>query len=207
MKTILVILSLTTLLAACTSLETKDPGGCGTSPNESICLGATTAPTKQVDLFELSSRQAVDAISSQEFRDELASFVANHSTAGEHSGAWAGVDASGIPDKLLQKTQGMQISTFGGVKGLFFKLCCGTQAFEGDGVGPILINRWSLPRSSASIANTIVHEAAHRIGLSHPHSSNNKSVAHCEPPYVIGSMVEKHILGDELNPEGHCSLL
>jgi hypothetical protein len=206
-KSMLVILLFGTMVSGCTSFKTVNPGGCGSSPRESICLGKTTVPIKQADLFLQSSNQAIDAISSQEFKDELVSFVTKHSSSGQHSKAWVGVDTDSIPDRLLQETQGMQIATFGGINGLFYKLCCGTNAFEGDGVGPILLNRWSLPRSGASIANTIVHEAVHRIGLTHPHSSSDRDIANCEPPYVIGSLVEKHILGDSWKPEGHCALL
>lgn len=194
-------------LSGCTSLKVINPGGCGSNDHDSICLGKTNVPSEQVNLFLKASKQAVDAVASDEFRDDLTDFVKRHSGSGGHSSAWQGVEADTIPNRLLDEIQGMQISTFGGIKGLFYKLCCGTKAFEGDGVGPILVNRWSLPRSSASIANTIVHEAAHRIGLTHPHSSTNTDIANCEPPYLIGSLVEKQIPGAEWNPDGDCSLL
>lgn len=204
---IIFVLTISYLLYGCTSLTTINPGGCGSSPLDTVCLGETTVPTKQKELFLTSSNQAINVISSQAFKDELANFITLHSKTGKHSAAWLGVDTTSISDSLLQEVQGMKISTFGGIKGLYLKVFYGNQAFEGDGVGPILLNRWSLPRSSASIANTIVHEAAHRIDLLHPSVEKDSKVADCEPPYLIGSLVEKHISGVDWNPIGHCSLI
>ena len=206
-KNIGVIFLLSACTMGCVSLTTIAPGGCGTNSNDTICLGTTTVPDEQTSLFIESSSQAVDVVASQVFIDNLEDFYASHALTGAHSAAWTNLDISSIPEELLQKIEGMEIATFGGLEGLFYKVFYGTNAFEGDGKGPILLNRWSLPRSHASIANTIVHEASHRIGLTHPNSSFNRDAANCEPPYVIGSLVEKQILGPNWNPAGHCSLL
>ena len=205
--TLSLLLSVAVAVSGCASFKTLEPGGCGSSPNEHACLGKTVVPEQQADLFIRSSKLAIDAIASQEFKDDLARFVRDHTSSGKHSDAWVGIDASSIPDRLLKKTEGMQIATFGGIKGAWFAICCGTRAREGNSVGPILLNRWYLPRSSESIANTIVHEAAHRIGLTHPHSSSDSDIANCEPPYVIGSLVEKHITGADWSSSGHCKFL
>jgi len=208
MKVILVVV-ISYLFYGCTTTSTINPGGCGTTPFDTVCLGETTVPSEHKELFLVSSNQAIDVISSQAFKDDLANFIKLHSTSGKHSAAWSGVDTTSIPQRLLQEVQGMQISTFGGIKGLFYKVFYGTKALEGDAVGPILLNRWFLPRSSASIANTIVHEAAHRIDFSHPSVKKDSKTANCEPPYLIGSLIEKHILGSNWHPNEnmHCSYI
>ncbi|KPH65636.1 hypothetical protein [Pseudoalteromonas porphyrae] len=194
-------------ITGCTSFTTVNPGGCGTSTLNTVCLGKTTVPTKHRKLFLVASNQAIDVISSHAFKNDLENFVKLHANTGRYSTAWLGIDTSTITDRLIQEIQGLQVSTFGGVKGLFYTVFYGTNAFEGDGTGPILLNRWSLPRSSASIANTIVHEVTHRIGLSHPSIKKDRKTANCEPPYLIGSLVEKHILEGNWDPKGHCQLL
>jgi hypothetical protein len=191
----------------CSTIKVINPGGCGSAPNESTCLGETTIPIEHEELFLKASKQAIDIVSSDEFKQALIMFSETNTLSGAHVSAWSGVDVKSIPDLLMADLHGLEISTFGGLSGLAKKLLFGTQAKEGTEDGPILFNRWSLKRSSASIANTIVHEAAHRIGLSHPSRANNEDVGLCEPPYVIGSLIEKQIEGSNWKPKGHCSLL
>jgi len=193
------------LFSGCASL-TAINGSCGSHPNNNICLGEELIPEGQEELFRKSSNEVIDAIGSKEFRDDLGRFESLFSKEGPHSLAWSNINVETVPNALISEINGLKIETYGGIKGLFYKVFFGNVAFDGSLDGPIRLNRWALPRSSASIANTISHEAAHRIGLVHPNSGDDLDIANCEPPYVIGSLVEKMIAPNEWNVENHCDL-
>ena len=196
-------------LASCASLTVVEQGGCGTGTARNTCLGKRVIPEDQVALFNKASQQVIDVLSSAEFNNELKSFIDQHTNKGKHARSWAGFDISSVQEKLISEVNGLEVETYGGIYGGFYALFFGNKAFDGVTDGPIRLNRWALPRPSESIANTIAHEAAHRIGYSHPHSSKGGQlmVAYCEPPYVIGSIVEKILLADKFNNKGHCHLL
>lgn len=151
--------------------------------------------------------QAIDAIGSQQFSNEIKRFYLQSAETGQHAKVWEGVDVDMVQNALLSEIQGLEIDTYGGIISGFKYLIYGNIAYDGMTDKPISLNRWALPRSSDSIANTIAHEAAHRIGLKHPHSNDNFGVAKCEPPYVIGSIVEKVIDPESWEPNNHCNLL
>lgn len=197
------------LLSSCATIVTLEKGGCGTGEGKKICLGKQEIPEKQVDLFKDASQEAIDAVISPQFIEELEYFIDKHSNSGKHSQAWVDFDLGSVQGKLIDEINGLEVETYGGLYGGFYALIFGNKAFDGSEDGPIRLNRWALPRPSASIANTIVHEAAHRIGYSHPHSSKRGmlEVAYCEPPYVIGSIIEKITLGERFRVVNHCHLL
>lgn len=191
----------------CASLATV-PGRCGSGSQSAICLGTMSVPATQTDIFSLSSQQAIDALYSQAFVDDLARFHRAHAGTGAHSSAWAGVEVGTTVDRLRRAVHGIEIKTYGGMRGWWVNFWFGNVAYDGATDGPIYLNRWALPRSSASIANTIAHEVGHRVGLTHPSSNSDLDIARCEPPYVIGSLVEKQIEGAAWKAgEDDCSLL
>lgn len=66
----------------------------------------------------------------------------------------------------------------------------GNRAYEGRAPGPPRVNLCHLiPIGPSNLANTIVHETAHRAGYSHPSVKRSWSLANCEPPYLVGSLV------------------
>jgi hypothetical protein len=206
---IVLIALLTLVLISCTSITTIDKGACGTGDASGICLGKQDVPEKQVNLFNKASQEVVDTLNSPQFIEDLSEFINKYSKHGAHSESWNGLDVTNVQNKLINEVNGLTIETYGGIKGGFLALFFGNKAFDGTKNGPIKLNRWALPAPSASIANTIAHEAAHRIGYSHPNSSQfgKLNIAFCEPPYVIGSIVEQILLGKEFNASGHCHLL
>lgn len=194
-------------LVGCTSLSTV-PGSCGSAPVSGVCLGAMSIPTKQSDVFSRASTQAIDAVHSEEFVRDLAIFKREFSHQGCHAAAWSNVDVGIVVKSLQGHIGGLEIETYGGPYGFLVHLFKDNVAFDGTDGGPIQLNRWALPRSSESIANTIAHEVSHRVGLMHPHSKKDFSTARCEPPYVIGSLVEKYLTGSSWAPtKDDCLLL
>lgn len=206
---IVLIAILTLVLISCTSITTIDRGACGTGDAGEICLGKQDVPEKQVNLFNKASQEVVDTLNSPQFIEHLSEYIKKHSEHGAHSESWDDFDVTTVQNKLINEVNGLTIETYGGIKGGFLAFFYGNKAFDGTQNGPIKLNRWALPAPSASVANTIAHEAAHRIGYSHPHSSQSGklNIAFCEPPYVIGSIVEQILLDKKFNASGHCHLL
>ena len=193
------------LFSGCASLTTIS-GSCGTSPNNNICLGEESIQEGQEELFRKASTEVIDAVASKQFITELEHFYSLFSGEGDHSIAWSSINIEKVQSSLISEINGLKIETYGGISGFFYNKLFGNVAFDGSLEGPIRLNRCALPRSSASIANTISHEAAHRIGLTHPNSDDDLEVANCEPPYVIGSLIEKQIAPDKFNLKYHCHL-
>ena len=194
------------MLSACASIITVN-GACGTQAAANICLGKQAIPKQHTKLFYKASQQVIDTLSTPEFERELKAFIHQYSRGGAHSRAWRFFNMDNIQVALLEKVNGLEIETFGGTKGAYHAFVTGNKAFAGGEKTPILLNRWALPRPSESIAATIAHEATHRVGYTHPHSKDAFKVALCEPPYVIGSIVEKLLLGERFNSKGHCQFL
>lgn len=155
--------------------------GCGSAPYEQICLQVSAGePARLRSVFPRAARQTVDALYSQALMQELAQFQQTHGQRPELAGVWRPLDVAATLAK----------------------------AYDGAGAGPILLNRYRLDRSAPSLANTFAHEAAHRAGLSHPSSTSDFTRALCEPPYVIGSLVEKAATGAGWRPgPNDCALL
>lgn len=198
MKGALVLVCIT-LLPACSSIVTI-PGGCGTEGRSGTCLGEMSIPDTETATFELASQQAIDAIYSEDFVRDLALFVNEDAKSGEHTAAWERFVISKEVASLRAEVTGVNIDTYGGIWGWILNVFAGNLAKDGVENGPILLNRWALPRPSESIANTITHEVSHRAGMVHPHSNSNLTIAQCEPPYVVGTLVEKTIVGVAWKP-------
>ena len=180
---------------------------CGSPPHERVCLGRLDVPAERQAAFLVASRAAVDALYSPGFEADLRAFIATYSGRGAHAERWRGVDADATIAELRRAIQGQDVSTVGGLHGWFSRTFFHNTAYDGRMSGPILFNRFALNRTVASLANTIVHEVAHRIGLSHRRQGRSPA-ARCEPPYVIGSLIEKAVTGPGWRPSpDDCSLL
>jgi hypothetical protein len=181
-------------------------GACGTTSPEArtCCLGSMDVPRRQQQLFIDGSRKAIDILYSQEFADNLARYVATLPDSYKQQSAWKNVDAQQTVQELRKKVCGLNITTYGGPRGLWVKVFSGNIAYDGEGSdpnSPIRINRWGLAnRTAEQVANTIAHEAAHRVGLHHPSSGKDLIAANCEPPYIIGDLVEALAKGKKWDP-------
>ncbi len=178
-------------------------GGCGTGVNSAICVGQMQVPAKQVALFQAAGTGAVDALASPGFRRDLEAFIAGLSPADPHAAAWTNRDAAALADGLLRGVDGVDIRTYGGLWAwITAKGPTRNVAKEGRPGGPILLNRYAVG-THAEVANSIAHEAAHRapLLLRHPSYDESPTVGYCEPPYVIGQLVEKQVAGPSWKPE------
>jgi hypothetical protein len=194
-------------MAGCASIATV-PGSCGSGDNAGVCFGSMWVPADHSDAFAKASQQVIDAVHSREFLQDLSVFQKQWGASGKHAAAWNGLHAPDVVAAMKLAMHGMGIETYGEVDGFFLRLTQGNMAFMGSPAGPIQMNRWALLRPSESLANTIAHEVAHRVGLMHPSSETDTAVAQCEPPYVIGSLVEKQLLGPGWRPGRYdCALL
>jgi hypothetical protein len=165
----------------------------GTSAPATIVMSGQKIPENKIETVQQAGTQAIDAIYSPQFENELASWMRiNLQHGGDHLEAWRGLSSSGIASDMKESIKGLSISTYGGPVAVFKFWCFGNLAFDGSTNGPILLNRWALrERDVASVANSIAHETAHRVGLSHPSYSSSHKVGEMEPPYVIGEIVER----------------
>ena len=180
---------------------------CGSPPHEQVCLGRLDVPAERRAAFLAASRSAVDALYSPGFESDLRAFIATHAHRDAHAERWSGVEADATIAALRRAIRDQDVSTIGGLRGWFSRRFFHNAAYDGRTSGPILFNRFALDRTVASLANTIVHEVAHRIGLSHRRQGRS-AAARCEPPYVIGSLIEKAIIGPRWRPSpDDCSLL
>lgn len=161
--------------------------------NNTITFAVSKIPCKKVEAFKEAVDKTIRAIYSKEFQAKLADHILNGIGKGDHEAAWKNVSASEVVAKMRQQINGTYADTYGGIKGLWVNFFSGNIAYDGTLDGPILFNRIPLKkRGAASISNTIAHEIAHRIGLTHPHSSKRGQfdTASNEPPYVIGDIIE-----------------
>jgi hypothetical protein len=159
-----------------------------------ISFGPSTFPCKKIDVYKSAIRKAITSIFSDEFENKLSAYIKDSLASGEYIKAWEGITAKDVVIKMRKQINGEFLNTYGGLKGLWVKKFSGNLAYDGTMSGPIRINRIPLKytwRDASSIANTIAHETAHRIGLTHPHSNRNLEVAYKEPPYVIGEIIEQ----------------
>jgi hypothetical protein len=177
-------------------------GGCGTGANRSICVGRMNVPANKVPLFQAASTQAIDALASPGFRADLERFIAGLSPGEAHAAAWTNRDVDALVAGLLRGVHGVRIKTYGGPWAyVIAKGPAKNVAKEGRVGGPILLNVYALG-SSAEIANSIGHEAGHRVPLllRHPSYERDTAIGYCEPPYVIGQLVQKQIEGPAWKP-------
>jgi len=180
------------------------------------------APAKYEALLTQSRQLALDTIQTDQFENELVRFYEAYRLSGaieswqniantkraRYDEMWAKLPIETIISDLRQTAPILGVSTFGGFKGWRLDLCCGTLALDGKSTGPMLLNRYALPRPKIQVAGTIVHEAAHRIGLSHVNYSKTPRLGKCEPPYVIGQLLQRQLEGDAWTYDGNdCELL
>ncbi len=158
---------------------------------KSITFKKSKIPCNKVVDYQKAIEQVIEAVYSKKFELMLTEHIKNNIGKGKHEAAWKGVVADVVVKKMREQLDGTFVETYGGIKGLWLNVFYGNIAFDGTKNGPILLNRIPLKkRSSGSIANTIAHETAHRIGLTHPNSNDDLKVAEKEPPYVIGDIIE-----------------
>lgn len=158
---------------------------------EVISFGSSKIPCKKVLEYKEAVKLSINAIYSREFETDLESYIKDSIGNGPHEKAWKGLVAKDIVDKMRKQINGEYVETYGGAIGWFRYTFYHNIAYDGTANGPILLNRIPLKyRTAASIANTIAHETAHRIGLIHPNSNINLKIAYKEPPYVIGDIIE-----------------
>jgi hypothetical protein len=208
---LIIAMALAVLASACTTTRSVQ-GLCGSQPNQSVCLGKMNVRDDRVTEFQASSRMTIDAIASDGFLRDLDWFVTNHARTGGHEKAWRPVtDARSVVAGLLAGISGVEVDTMSDPVGTWWliKSFGKNKAIEGDGTGPILVNPF-YDGAARDYANTIGHEAAHRppLSLRHPNFKyGSYGVGSCEPPYVIGSLVEKQVRGSNWSAAGHCRYL
>jgi hypothetical protein len=157
----------------------------GTGRAAHVKSGPVSAPCNKEKDVAQAYQMAVDVIYSDKFAQSIRDFVNPTNTAIAKLDAWRDVDSNRAVQNMRTAIDGISISTYGGIWGWTISVFAGNIAKEGLTNGPILINRWPLRgRDVPSIANTIVHETAHRAGLTHPTKHQ------LEPAYYIGNLVE-----------------
>lgn len=180
------------IILSCTSICTIPKTDIDVSEKQ-VSFGPSTFPCKKVNEYESAVKIAILSIYSDEFEIRLTEYMKDSIGKGEHAKAWEGLTAKEIVKKMQNQINGEFIETYGGICGWLKNKFAGNLAYDGTMNGPIKINRIPLNykwRDASSIANTIAHETAHRIGLTHPHSKTNLKTAYKEPPYVIGNIIE-----------------
>ncbi len=156
-----------------------------------VSFASSKIPCKKVPEYEEAVKLSINTIYSQEFETDLENYIRDSIGNGPHEKAWRGLVAKDIVDKMRKQINGAYVETYGGAIGWFRYTFYHNIAYDGTANGPILLNRFPLKhRNAASIANTIAHETAHRIGLIHPNSNIDLKIAYKEPPYVIGDIIE-----------------
>jgi len=162
--------------------EVTLPGG------ETSSIGESSFPCKHQKKFQLASQYAIEAIFSEEFEQKLTDHIKNGIGEGLHAAAWNGLEAKKIIANMKKQLDYTCAETYGGINGLYLYIFHDNLAFDGGACGPIRFNRIPLrKRKIHDLANTIGHEVAHRVGLIHPSTGDNKFE---EPPYIIGNIVK-----------------
>lgn len=136
----------------------------------------------------------VVTVYSSQFRNELQRQIDIHQSGAEYGPAWTNLTADSIIERMKRSMTGINVKTFRGPRATLLYYLAGNLAYDGTSRGPIKINETEIAkRSKYDFANTIAHELAHRAGLEHPHSEvkGKFKIALCEPPYVVGEIVEK----------------
>jgi hypothetical protein len=185
-------------LVACCGANRYVNRVCGSSSSSDKCTGELAVPPSRIDDFERAGRFAIDVVYSERFADEVRGFMAAHANDADLRAAWGRRSALQIVEALRAGIIGVRVETAGGVRRWFAFKIYGTIAKEGGVAsgGPVEVNQYAADgMSAAQLAGTIVHEVAHGIGLTHPHMGGplekNWSIALCEPPYLLGAIVER----------------
>ncbi|RBQ04955.1 hypothetical protein [Pedobacter miscanthi] len=156
-----------------------------------VSFASSKIPCKKVTEYEEAVKLSINAIYSETFEITLENYMKDSIGNGPHEKAWEGLVAKEVVKKMRLQINGEFIETYGGPIGWLRYTFSHNIAYDGTADGPIWLNRIPLKnRNAASIANTIAHETAHRIGLRHPNSDVDLKIAYKEPPYVIGTIIE-----------------
>jgi hypothetical protein len=186
------------LCSSCARICTVQSVGVNVN-GQQIAFSSSRVPCKKVNDYEKSVKQAITAIYSDKFETWLTAYMKDSIGNGPQAKAWQNLNAKDVIQRMRVQINGEYIDTYGGIKGLWLSKIYKNDAYDGKTSGPIRLNRIHLKnRSVSSIANTIAHETSHRIGLTHPHSVTNFSIALKEPPYVIGYIIEQ-IVEQQIN--------
>lgn len=162
---------------------------------KTITFKQSKIPCYKIEEFEKAAKYTIEAIYSEDFSRGLANHIENNIGSGPQVAAWKGVSSDETVMRMREAIDGAYAETYGGTKGLWLSVIYGNIAYDGTKDGPIKLNRWSLRgRGIGKIANTIAHEVAHRIGLTHPGIKISQDVANKEPPYVIGDIIERIVI-------------
>lgn len=180
------------LLGACARLVTLSPV-CGAGTQSGVCITPQEIPAADSLTYVSAARQAIEVVHSDAF---AARYKAYNERALRFdpfvSDDWNAASADSALVRLRRAIAGLDVTTYGGLKGWFANRVFGNRAYEGDSIGPIRINR--IPAADAhDLTNTIVHEAAHRAGLTHADGDRN-----CGPPYILGALAEALVRGDSV---------
>lgn len=194
MNRALVILS-PLVLASCATLTTVS-NVCSEGTEPQVCIGPMEVPKDQAETFRKAANSTISLLHTVQVQSQLDKFIrtqVNQKANAPWHAAWKGLTADKIATDLKSSVDQTALETYGGFCGLMKYWFSHNVATEGVAGGPIRLNRWALPRTSASIANTIAHEVSHKAGMRHPSSGRDLGIADCEPPYVVGRIVEQLI--------------
>lgn len=178
------------IISACAKICTVPPIVI-TSKQAEVTFASSKVPCKKVLDFSEAVKLCITAIYSDNFEIQLNNYIQDSVGMGAHANAWKNVKAKDVVKKMRSQINGEYVSTYGGPLAWFRYVFYHNIAYDGSSSGPILLNRIPLRhRNASSIANTIAHETAHRIGLAHPNSDSDLAIAYKEPPYIIGDIIE-----------------
>jgi hypothetical protein len=177
----------------------RDRDLCGTGRNASVCFTSVDRAGKisreQRARLVAAAPVAIDIVSSRAFAAELKAF---HAALPDEWVAtnryWRNFDPADAIAATRSSFAGLHIDTVGGMRARFAARFSGNLAYEGSadprtGERNIRLNRYRLDRPLGALVNTYVHEAAHKGGYSH--RSKQGEDQKCEPPYVMGQLVQK----------------
>jgi hypothetical protein len=187
-------------IAACAAPLGTVERSCGTGPNASICAGRMRVPETRVDEFRRAGQIAIDRVFSPEFERGVRDFMAARARQPDMAEDWSDWTPETVVATLRSEIPGAELGTWDDPQAWVWKRLFNTLAFDAKPPRPAVVNRWGLPgRSAASLANTIVHEAAHKGGMTHVGADRE-----CGPPYVVGTLVERLEEGAIVHPDSLC---
>ena len=192
--------------------------------NPEVCLDSmTNIPRDRVEVFREGAALAIDVVMGDTFPARLARALASiervasgtEPRAGrprpsQFRKAWRGGSADALVGALRRQLPSITLTTYDSCR---LWRSSSNRAFDGGADGPVRVNRCvEIPMTAPDIANTIVHETAHRIGYSHPHMGGgvfrNWSLANCEPPYFVGSLTRSIAASTPINSKlNNCAYL
>lgn len=148
----------------------------------------------------------LEALNTQVFADDLRRFYDAYNNTDRipawsgfkqeqlnlYNEAWSKKSVEEILTEVRRSAPSLSVRSKGGIKQWARFKISGNIADEPRNGGPIVLNKFALSgRSKSSIAGSIIHEGAHRIGLRHDNYSDFLRVGKCEPPYVINQLIER----------------